>query len=241
MPYQSVRAAIVDGAGQLVRECSTDEIGTLLIAGPAVFPGYLRAADNAKVWAEPGWLNTGDLCRIDRDGYVWLTGRAKDLIIRGGHNIDPQVIEETLLSHPAVAMAAAVGQPDAYAGELPMAYVVLRPGAAASVDELVAHCRERIPERAAVPVRVEILPALPLTAVGKTFKPELRWRAIEHVLGGALAGKGISATVCVAADDRYGTLARVSLSDPSRSAEAREILGAFAVASELEAGPGIRG
>jgi fatty-acyl-CoA synthase len=237
MPYQGVRAAIVDGAGKLVRDCATDEIGTLLIAGPAVFPGYLRAADNAKVWAEPGWLNTGDLCRIDRDGYVWLTGRAKDLIIRGGHNIDPQVIEETLLSHPAVAMAAAVGQPDAYAGELPMAYVVLRPGAAATVDDLVAHCREHIPERAAVPVRVEVLAALPLTAVGKTFKPELRWRAIEHVLRGALAGKGIEAAVSVAADDRHGTLARVLPSDPSRSAEAREILGAFTVASEIEAGP----
>jgi fatty-acyl-CoA synthase len=233
MPYQRVRAAIVDGAGKLVRECGADEIGTLLISGPAVFPGYLRMQDNAKVWAEPGWLNTGDLCRIDRDGYVWLTGRAKDLIIRGGHNIDPQVIEETLLSHPAVAMAAAVGQPDAYAGELPMAYAVLRPGAAATIDELIAHCRKRIPERAAVPVRIEVLPALPLTAVGKTYKPELRWWAIEHVLREALAVKGIEATVSAGADDRHGTLARVRLGDPSLRAAAQEILGTFAVASEV--------
>ena len=97
MPHQKVRAAIVGSDGRLVRECATDEIGTLLISGPAVFPGYLRDRDNAKVWAAPGWLNTGDLCRIDRDGYVWLTGRAKDLIIRGGHNIDPQLIEDALV------------------------------------------------------------------------------------------------------------------------------------------------
>ena len=173
-----------------MRECATDEIGTLLISGPAVFPGYLRDGDNAKVWAAPGWLNTGDLCRIDRDGYVWLTGRAKDLIIRGGHNIDPQLIEDALVTHPAVAMAAAVGQPDAYAGELPMAYVALRPGTSVSLEELVAHCREHIPERAAVPVRIVILATLPLTAVGKTFKPELRWRAIEHVLTAGIGGEG---------------------------------------------------
>ncbi len=237
MPYQRVRAAIVDASGRFVRECATDEIGTLLISGPAVFPGYLREQDNAKVWAEPGWLNTGDLCRIDRDGYVWLTGRAKDLIIRGGHNIDPQVIEEALVSHPAVAMAAAVGQPDSYAGELPMAYVVLRPGAKATLDELVAYCRERIPERAAVPVRIEMMTSLPLTAVGKTYKPELRWRAIEHVLRNALAEKGIEATVDVGADDRHGTLAQVRLGDPSFRARAQEVVGAFAVASVLEAGP----
>jgi fatty-acyl-CoA synthase len=237
MPHQKVRAAIVGPDGRFVRECAIDEIGTLLISGAAVFPGYLRDKDNAKVWAAPGWLNTGDLCRIDRDGYVWLTGRAKDLIIRGGHNIDPQLIEDALATHPAVAMAAAVGQPDAYAGELPMAYVALRPGMSVSLEELDAHCREHIPERAAVPVRIAILPTLPLTAVGKTFKPELRWRAIEHVLTQALADKGIAAAVNAGADDHAGTLARVRVADAARMSEARELLGAFAVACEVEAGP----
>src|SRR5690606_24138526 len=194
MPFQKVKAAIVGADGRLVRECAAEEIGSLLVSGPAVFPGYLREQDNAKVWAEEGWLNTGDLCRIDRDGYIWLTGRAKDLIIRGGHNIDPQMIEEVLVTHPAVAMAAAVGQPDAYAGELPMAFVAARPGTAPTPEELIAYCRERIAERAAVPVRVVVLTALPVTAVGKTFKPELRWRAIELVYTEALAAKGIAAT-----------------------------------------------
>jgi fatty-acyl-CoA synthase len=233
MPYQKVKAAIVGADGRRVRDCEPEEIGVLLVSGPAVFPGYLREQDNAKLWAEEGWLNTGDLCRIDRDGYVWLTGRAKDLIIRGGHNIDPQLIEEVLATHPSVAIAAAIGQPDAYAGELPMAYVAARPGTTPSPEELVAFCRERIPERAAVPVRIVVLPSLPATAVGKIFKPELRWRAIEHVLTEALAQKSIAATVTAGADERHGTLARVRLADPGRADEARELLGAFAVACEV--------
>jgi fatty-acyl-CoA synthase len=233
LPYQKVRAAIIGSDGKRVRDCGPDEIGVLLVGGPAVFPGYLREQDNAKLWADEGWLNTGDLCRVDRDGYVWLTGRAKDLIIRGGHNIDPQLIEEVLATHPAVAMAAAVGQPDAYAGELPMAFVAARPGASPSPEELVAYCRERIPERAAVPVRIVVLPSLPATAVGKIFKPELRWRAIEHVLTEALAQKSIVAGVSAGADERHGTLARVRLADPARADDARQVLGAFAVACEI--------
>jgi len=233
MPYQKVKAVVIDADGRRLRDCAPEEIGVLLVNGPAVFPGYLREQDNARIWAEEGWLNTGDLCRIDREGYVWLTGRAKDLIIRGGHNIDPQLIEEVLATHPAVAMAAAVGQPDAYAGELPMAYVAARPGTSPAPEELIAWCRDRIAERAAVPVRVVVLPSLPVTAVGKTFKPELRWRAIEHVLTAALAQHGLAATVTAGPDERRGTLARVSLAEPACAEEARHQLGAFAVACEV--------
>jgi len=233
MPYQKVKAAIVGADGKRVRDCEPEDIGVLLVGGPAVFPGYLREQDNAKLWAEEGWLNTGDLCRIDRDGYVWLTGRAKDLIIRGGHNIDPQMIEEVLATHPSVAMAAAVGQPDAYAGELPMAFVAARPGTSPTSEELLAYCRERIPERAAVPVRIVVLPALPTTAVGKTYKPELRWRAVEHVLTDALARQSIAAGINVGADERHGTLARVQLVDATQADAARQVLGAFAVACEI--------
>ena len=233
MPYQKVKAVVIGADGKRLRDCEPEEIGVLLVSGPAVFPGYLREQDNARIWAEEGWLNTGDLCRIDREGYVWLTGRAKDLIIRGGHNIDPQLIEEVLATHPAVAMAAAVGQPDAYAGELPMACVAARPGASPTPEELIAWCRERIPERAAVPVRIVVLPSLPVTAVGKTFKPELRWRAIEHVLTEALVQRALAATVTAGPDERHGTLAHVRLADPARAEEARQLLGAFAVACEV--------
>ncbi|QUS35127.1 AMP-binding protein [Falsirhodobacter algicola] len=137
-----------------------------------------------------GWLPTGDLGRIDADGYIFITGRAKDLIIRGGHNIDPAEIEEALMAHPAVAMVGAVGQPDAHAGEVPCAYVELVAGAAVGSAELLAFARARIRERAAVPRHVEILPEMPKTAVGKVFKPDLRRRAIARVLDGELAAVG---------------------------------------------------
>ena len=213
LPYQPMKTAIVS-AGRIERDCAVDEIGIVCIRGPNMFPGYLRAEDNRNVWAEDGegrWLNTGDLGRMDAEGYCWLTGRAKDLIIRGGHNIDPQMIEEALCHHPAVAIAAAIGQPDSYAGEIPVAYVALRAGMAATPEELHEFARQKISERAAVPTRIEVLPQLPVTAVGKIFKPALRHRAIEHVLGTALEAQGIGAEIVVAEDPKEGTLATVTV------------------------------
>ena len=126
---------------------------------------------------------------VDADGYVRLAGRAKDLIIRGGHNIDPAVIEDALLEHPAVSAAAAVGRPDAHAGEVPVAYVALAEGAATTADELRAWAAGRVPEPAAAPKRVDVVDAIPVTAVGKPFKPELRRRAAEDAARDALAGR----------------------------------------------------
>ena len=143
------------------------------------------------------------------------------------------MIEETRCRHPAVALAAAVGQPDAYAGEIPVAYVVLRAGATATAEELLGFAREHIAERAAVRARIVVLPTLPVTAVGKIFKPELRHRAIEHVLGAALAERGIAARISVSHDERRGTLAQVALQDRARATEARELLSSFAVACDL--------
>src|SRR5258708_26241830 len=104
--------------------------------GPQVTPGYLDPRHDKGAMLEDRWLDSGDLGRLDADGYVWLTGRSKDLIIRGGHNIDPIVIEEALSRHPAVETAAAAGLPDIYAREPPMAFVPLPPGASASQDAL---------------------------------------------------------------------------------------------------------
>src|SRR5690606_7305766 len=106
---------------------------------------------------EDDWLDTGDLGRIDSDGYLWLTGRSKDIIIRGGHNIDPALIEDVLIQHPGVELVAAVGQPDAYAGEVPIAYVQLKSTVSVALEDLQLWCKERIQERAAVPVRIESL------------------------------------------------------------------------------------
>lgn len=127
-------------------------------------------------------MNTGDLGRQDAQGYFYLTGRKKELIIRGGHNIDPASIEEPLHRHPAVQLAAAVGRPDVHAGELPVAYVQLKPGAGATEDELLSFAREQIGERAAIPKAIRLVAALPLTSVGKIFKPELRQREIADAL-----------------------------------------------------------
>ena len=132
LPYQQVRVVAADGTWE---DRPVGETGVLAISGPTVFPGYVIDRDeNGHVLdglgkVVDGWLDTGDLARLDEDGFVYLTGRAKDLIIRGGHNIDPSIIEDTLLAHPQVTAASAVGRPDVHAGEVPVAYVTLAPGA----------------------------------------------------------------------------------------------------------------
>ena len=97
----------------------------VLFKAPNVIPGFVDPADTAQAFTEDGWLISGDIGRLDEQGRLHLQGRAKDLIIRGGHNIDPKTIEDALASHPAVRLCAAVGAPDAYAGELPVAFVTL--------------------------------------------------------------------------------------------------------------------
>ena len=186
VPYSRVRIVQMGPEGRYV-DCPTDTIGVVAMAGPGVFSGYLSESHNRDAFIEPGWVHSGDLGRIDADGYLWITGRAKDLIIRGGHNIDPAPIEEILFRHPAVAFAAVVSEPDAYAGELPVAYVQLKAGAQADPAEIQAFVAERTPERAATPVHVFVIDTIPLTGVGKVFKPQLRWRAAERKVGAMLA------------------------------------------------------
>ncbi|WP_026035193.1 acyl-CoA synthetase [Cupriavidus sp. BIS7] len=187
LPYSRVRVVKFDRDGLAVGDCAPNEIGIVAMSGPGVFSGYLNEAHNRDAFVEPGWVNSGDLGRIDDDGSLWLTGRAKDLIIRGSHNIDPTAIEEVFFQHPGVALAAVVGEPDAYAGELPVAFVQLRPGTAVDAAELIAFLRERTPERAAVPVHVYFIDAIPLTAVGKVFKPALRFEATKRAVTRMLA------------------------------------------------------
>jgi fatty-acyl-CoA synthase len=187
VPYSRVRIVKMDAEGNYERDCAPDEIGVVTMAGPGVFGGYLNDAHNAGAFVDGVWVNSGDLGRLDKDGCLWITGRAKDLVIRGGHNIDPQPIEEILFQHPAVGLAAMVGQPDAYAGELPVGYVQLKPGASVQAGELEAWVHERTPERAAVPVQVITIDPMPLTGVGKVFKPQLRWDAAQRKVSEMLA------------------------------------------------------
>ncbi|MCX7363949.1 MAG: acyl-CoA synthetase [Alphaproteobacteria bacterium] len=240
LPYTEVRIADVAGDGSIRRDYPVDEIGHVLMRGPQVTPGYLDPRHNRGAMLADGWLDSGDLGRLDADGYVWLTGRSKDLIIRGGHNIDPIVIEEALSRHPAVETAAAVGLPDTYAGELPMAFVQLRPGASATSEELREFCRAEIPERAAVPVQVVAIPVMPLTGVGKIFKPALRLDAAQRAFDAALVplrSEGVDASVTVRNDPTHGTLAVVRIAGASRDAivkKCADLLGGFQIRHAVE-------
>ncbi|UZW53912.1 AMP-binding protein [Sphingobium sp. JS3065] len=199
-PLYEVKIVLLDDAHRFVRECGVGEVGNIAVSGPAVFDGYVDTAqDSSKFIAGmPGapWIDAGDLGRFDADGYLWIAGREKDLIIRGGHNIDPAPIEETLLDHPDILDAAAVGMPDARVGELPVAFVQLADGARLDEAALRRFCQERLPERAGTPMRIFQLDALPRTAMRKIFKPELRRLAaavaVESLLSRSAATDQIS-------------------------------------------------
>jgi len=202
LPYHQVKVVELDEDGRHVGDAAPGEPGVLALKGDTVIPGYKQARHNDRLWAGEGWLISGDLARIDEQGYVWLTGRAKDLIIRSGHNIDPQMIEEALHRHPEVELAAAVGKPDAYAGELPVAYVVRKPSARLDADALLEYAADAVAERPAVPKEIHFIDEMPVTAVGKIFKPALREdaarRAVEALIAEHL-GKG-AATASAARD-----------------------------------------
>ncbi|CAL8480766.1 acyl-CoA synthetase [Caballeronia sp. S22] len=232
LPGQAMKAVVIDESGRYVRDCVADEVGQLVVSGPNVFAGYTRQEQNSGIWMELGdggrWLNTGDLGRCDSDGYFWLTGRKKELIIRGGHNIDPAAIEEPLHRHPAVQIAAAVGRPDMHAGELPVVYVQLKPGVTITETELADFLRHEISERAAVPKGIRIVDAMPLTGVGKIFKPALKRRETVDAVSSALVQAGVpGATVSLVDDNLHGMSLQVELSAPALESLAISALGRF--------------
>ncbi len=227
-PYTDVKILNEGPDGPV--EAAIDEVGEICISNPGVFAGntYTEAAKNEGLYHYGTHLRTGDLGRIDGDGYLFITGRAKDLIIRGGHNIDPAEIEEALMAHPAVAMAGAIGQPDAYAGEIPCVYVELVEGATAVADELMGHCKDKVRERAAWPKHVEVLNELPKTAVGKVFKPDLRKRAIMRVYNAALKEAGMNARVIEVIDSKKrGLVARIERAEEQDGERISGVLGTF--------------
>jgi len=239
LPYTQVRVVKLSPDGKIDHDCAVDEIGAVVAKGPSITPGYLDSRYDQGVLIGDGWINNGDLGRLDADGYLWLTGRAKDVIIRGGHNIDPAVIEETLLKHPDVLLAAAVGKPDAYAGELPVAYVQLVADAKATADELDRFVLNTIPERAAAPKDITVLPRMPLTDVGKPAKPQLRrdaaQRAFAAVLGEA-AGDQASVSIAVEPDGTSCNKAVITLTASDSKAKAdveqriRKVMSAYPIA-----------
>ena len=242
LPYARVRVVKLDNDGRLERDCAVDEIGIVIMAGPGVFSGYLDEVHNKGAFVDGNWVNSGDLGRLDEDGFLWITGRAKDLVIRGGHNIDPAPVEEILFQHPAVGLAAVVGQPDAYAGEVPVGYVQLKSGATVAPGELEDWVRERTPERAAVPVQIFQINPMPLTGVGKVFKPQLRWDAATRVFTTILSPlqkQGIDCSVHVGPHGSHGNLATISVArvpQDKQTAIAEEVhktLAAFVLRHEV--------
>lgn len=230
LPFTDVRILDCDETGKVIKEMGVEEVGEICVSNMGVNVGevYTEAAKNKGLMADGKYLRTGDLGRLDKDGYLWITGRAKDLIIRGGHNIDPALIEEALAGHPAIAMAGAIGQPDAKSGEIPCAYVELNDGAEVTLDELMAYAKEHVPERAAQPKYMEILDELPKTAVGKIFKPDLRKKAITRIYGAALETAGLPVTVeKVVEDKKRGLVAKLAKSGDVTDKQVTDVLGSF--------------
>ena len=220
LPGQQVKAVrIGDGSWA---DCAPGQTGVLVIGGPAVFSGYVtdprlggpRVSRDGIV--RDGWLNTGDLGSVDASGFVSLAGRAKDLIIRGGHNIDPRVIEEALLRHPGVRSAVAVGRPDRHSGEIPVAYVVPAGPSRFDEAELLAWAATTIDEPAARPKRIYPVTEIPVTAVGKQFKPALAADAAVRAITDALDAAGLPDARATAAHENGRLVITVTGADPNR-------------------------
>lgn len=180
LPIPGVELRVVDEAG---REVAVGEVGHLVARGENITPGYLDAPDDTAAILHDGYLWTGDLARRDEDGFLFLVGRAKEILKIGGHRVSPIEMEVVLAEHPAVAEVAVVGAPDAVQGEVAVAFVVPRAGAIIDASDLRRFCRDRLPPQK-VPSRVEVIEAIPRNASGKPLKSELAARARAACSGG---------------------------------------------------------
>jgi long-chain acyl-CoA synthetase len=151
------------------RDLPAGEVGELVLRGPQLMDGYYEKPDETAQTLRGGWLYTGDIARVDEDGYFYIVDRKKEMVITGGLNVFPREVEEALYTHPAVMEAAAIGVPDAYRGEVVKAFVVLKPGAPATADEIIAHCRKLIAPFK-VPKAVEFRTQLPKSLIGKILR-----------------------------------------------------------------------
>ncbi|MFF4136505.1 class I adenylate-forming enzyme family protein [Streptomyces mirabilis] len=180
LPFPGQQVAVMDPQGRILPTGATGEV---VVRGPNVMRGYLgRPEETARALVD-GWLHTGDAGRLDEDGYLVLVDRIKDLIVRGGENIYPKEVETVLGDHPDVLEAAVVGAADPRLGEVPVAFVALRPGASADAAALLDHCRARL-ARFKAPTEINFVDRLPRNPVGKTDKPALRARTTAVTVAG---------------------------------------------------------
>ena len=233
LPFTDVKILEINRKDEVVRECQFDEPGEICINNPGIVVGstYTDPNKNISLFVDDKFLRTGDIGYMDADGYLWLTGRAKDVIMRGGHNIDPLIIEEALAGHPSISLAGAIGQPDIYSGELPCAYVELVSGSATSVGELMEYAQQNVSDKTACPKYIEILEELPKTAIGKVFKPDLRRLAIIRIFNDILVENNINAKVNnVIEDKKLGLVAKLDKIDKETSdQQINNVLGQFII------------
>lgn len=172
LTYPSTEVKIVDlETGK--QEVPLGQEGELCIRGPQVMKGYWNRPEETAIALRDGWLYTGDVARMDEDGYFYIVQRKKDMIIVSGFNVYPNEVEDVLFTHPAVLEAAVIGVPDEYRGEAVKAFVVLKPGVTATVEELSEFCKTNL-AKYKIPSVIEIVPGLPKSAVGKVLRRELR-------------------------------------------------------------------
>ena len=172
LPLADVDAKIVD-LDTGTKELSQGEAGELCIKGPQVMQGYWNKPEETKNVLRDGWLYTGDIAREDEDGYFYVVDRKKDMLIYKGYNVYPRDLEEIMAKHPAVQQCAVVGRSEAEAGEIPVAFVVLKAGAAATAQELVDYCAQNVAPYKKIR-QIIFKKALPVSGVGKVLKKELR-------------------------------------------------------------------
>ncbi len=172
-PVMAVEARIVD---EQLRDVAPGEVGEIVYRGPTVMQAYWGLPEATRDAFAGGWFHSGDLCRADDEGYIYVVDRKKDMIISGGENIYSAEVEAALLTHPGVAEVAVIGAPDEQWGETPVAVVVAAdPGHPPTLEDLVEHCRERLASYKK-PTVLMVVDALPRNAAGKVVKPELRQR-----------------------------------------------------------------
>ncbi len=168
VPVPSTDSRVVDVETGLV-EMPVGEPGELIVKGPQVMKGYLNMPEETVDALRDGWLYTGDMARMDEDGYFYIVDRKKDMILASGYNVYPREIEEVLFEHPDVSEAVAVGVPDEYRGESVKAFVVKKPGSPATEMEVLAFCKERLAPYK-TPKALEFREELPKSAVGKLLR-----------------------------------------------------------------------
>ncbi|MGB6066174.1 MAG: long-chain fatty acid--CoA ligase [Desulfomonilaceae bacterium] len=175
-PVLQLRVRVVDELG---RDVPAGELGEIVLRGPKVFKGYWKNPEATSEALRNGWFHTGDIGRLDEEGFLYLEDRKKDIIISGGENIASSEVERVIYQHPAVLETAVVAMPDAKWGEVPKAYVVLKAGVQASLEELRQLCLDNL-AKFKVPKEFEFIDALPRNPSGKVLKRELRRRAVKE-------------------------------------------------------------